>query len=123
MVIDPWNELDHSRKAQYTETEYISSALTKIRRFARLNNIHIWVIAHPTKMQRQASGNYAVPTPYDIAGSAHFRNKPDNCICIWRDLSDESKHVDIHIQKVRFRHLGKVGKVQLKFNIGSGRYE
>lgn len=122
LIIDPWNELDHSRKVQYTETEYISSALTKIRRFARKFNVHIWVIAHPTKMQRQANGNYAVPTPYDIAGSANFRNKPDNCICVWRDLTDESKAVEIHIQKVRFRHLGKVGKVQLYFDIGSGRY-
>jgi len=122
IVIDPYNELDHSRSKQYTETEYISCLLTKIRRFARKHNVHIWLVAHPTKMPKQINGNYGVPTPYDIAGSANFRNKPDNCICVWRDLTDESSAVDVYVQKVRFRHLGKVGSVKLGFDIATGRY-
>jgi twinkle protein len=122
LVIDPWNELDHSRPSNLSETEYISQCLSKIRRFARLHNIHIWLIAHPTKLRKEDNGNYPVPTPYDISGSAHWRNKADNCISIWRDLNDRDTPVQIHVQKVRFKEIGQVGMVELNYDYKSGRY-
>ncbi len=122
LMIDPWNEIDHSRPSNKSETEYISECLTKIRRFARTYRVHVWLIAHPTKLQRGNNGKYPVPNPYDIAGSAHFRNKADNCITAWRDLLDEERAVEIHIQKIRFREVGKVGMVKLKYDISNGCY-
>lgn len=123
LSIDPWNEIDHIRPVSLTETEYISLCLAKIRRFARTHDVHVWVIAHPTKLQRDRNGNYPVPTPYDISGSAHFRNKADNCITIWRDLEDEEKSVEFHTQKIRFREIGRVGMAELIYNVNSGRYK
>jgi twinkle protein len=122
LVLDPWNELDHARPAGQTETEYISDCLTKIRRFARTYRIHVWLIAHPTKLQRGKDGKYPVPSPYDISGSAHFRNKADNCLTVWRDLLDEDRDVEIHVQKVRFREVGKVGMLKIRYDIATGRY-
>ena len=123
LVIDPWNELDHFRSTNMTETEYISQALTKIRRFARDNEVHVWVVAHPTKLQKGNDGQYPVPSPYDVSGSAHWRNKADNCLAIWRDLSDpHSKEVDVHVQKIRFKENGKIGKAKLYYDYGTGKY-
>jgi len=69
VVIDPWNEIDHKRPSGMTETEYISAALSKIRRFAREYSIHVWLVAHPTKLYKDPkTGQYPVPTPYDISG-------------------------------------------------------
>jgi twinkle protein len=68
LVIDPWNELDHSRTNGMTETEHISQALTKIRQFARAYGVHVWVVAHPAKLRKEENGKYPVPTPYDVAG-------------------------------------------------------
>ncbi len=121
--IDPWNEIDHTRPMGTTETDYISIALAKIRRFARTYKVHVWVIAHPTKLPKETNGTYACPTPYDIAGSANFRNKADNCLAVYRDLKDESKAVEIHVQKIRFREIGKVGGADLYYNVSSGRYD
>ena len=84
--------------------------------------MHVWIVAHPTKMYKTNNGKYPVPTPYDISGSAHFRNKADNCITIWRDLEDEHKQVEIHVQKIRFREVGKIGQKNLGFNVTTGRY-
>jgi hypothetical protein len=67
MVIDPWNEIDHSRDGKLSETEHISRTISKIRQFARAHSVHIWVVAHPTKMHKE-DGVYPVPTPYDVAG-------------------------------------------------------
>lgn len=117
-VIDPWNEIDHSRVASLTETEYISQSLSKVRKFSRETGTHVWVVAHPTKLQKEASGKYPVPTPYDVSGSAHWRNKADNCITVFR----EEDRVGIHVQKIRKKANGKVGLIEMKYDILTGQY-
>jgi twinkle protein len=126
VILDPWNEIEHSRPAALVETEYISKALSQIRRFARLHGVHVWVIAHPTKMQKAEKGPYAgtypPPTPYDMSGSANWRNKADNCITIWRNVEGYDRRVEVHIQKIRFREIGTPGKVDLVYQPWCGRY-
>ncbi len=123
LIIDPWNELDHNRPSALSETEYISKALTKIRRFARTYGVHVWLVAHPTKLSKQTNGKYPVPTPYDVSGSAHWRNKADNCLTVWRDLSkSNSKEVQIHVQKIRFKEVGQIGMAKLLYDSKTGRY-
>ena len=120
LIIDPWNELEHNR-GQMSETDYASKALSKIRKFSRVNDIHTWIVAHPTKLQKdRKTGDYPVPTPYDISGSAHFRNKADNCLCVHRDFTN--KTTKLYIQKIRFKQVGKVGDVELYFDIRNNRY-
>ena len=125
LVIDPWNEVDHSRPNGMTETEYISQSLTKIRRFARTYNCHVFVVAHPFKMVKLDGKNYPCPTPYDISGSAHWRNKADNCLAVWRDVSPENQtfEIEIHVQKIRKKHIGKLGMVKLEYEYSTGRYQ
>ena len=126
LILDPWNEMEHSRPAGQTETEYISHALSQIRRFARHHGVHVWVVAHPTKLHKAEKGEYAgqypPPTPYDIAGSAHFRNKADNCITIWRNVDANDNRVQVHVQKIRFREIGKPGGVELLYEPWCGRF-
>lgn len=127
LLIDPWNELDHERPARKTETEYISECLTQIRRFARRYRVHCFIVAHPTKMKKETAGKYEKkfppPTAYDISGSANWYNKPDNILCVWRDLDEETDVVEIHVQKVRFRgNGGRPGVAQLRFHAATGTY-
>ena len=123
LVIDPWNELEHMRDNNQTETEYISVALKRIRQFGRRYGIHIWVVAHPAKLYRDKSGKIPIPTPYDISGSARWRDKSDNCITIWRDLTkEEGCLIEVHVQKVRFRQDGKIGTGELTYNWRMGTY-
>lgn len=121
VVIDPWNELEHHRPKNTSETDYVSWALGKIRRFARLNHVHVWVVAHPTKLDKKNDGSYPVPTLYDISGSAHWYNKADNGIAVYRPKIHDQK-VEIHIQKVRFREVGSPGKAKMLFVKDSGSF-
>lgn len=116
LVIDPWNELEHQRPKELTETEYTAKCLKKVRLFARKHQVHVWIVAHPAKMYRDKEGKYPVPTLYDINGSAHFRNKADNGIVVWRNLTEPMDPVEVHIQKIRFREVGKLGVVKFKYN-------
>jgi twinkle protein len=122
LVIDPWNEIDHSRPQGMTETEYISQCLTNIRQFARHRQVHVWVVAHPTKLVKLDDGAYPVVSPYDIAGSAHWFAKADVCLSIWRNRLDDHAPVDVHVQKVRFREIGQLGMAQLRYDPVTGRY-
>ncbi len=123
LIIDPWNEFDHTRPSGQPETEHICTSLTQIRRFARAHAVHVWLVAHPQKLYRKEDGSYPVPTPYDISGSAHWRNKADNCLTVWRDENEPDQYVRLYVQKVRFREVGTVGMVELRWNKVNGRYE
>lgn len=117
LVIDPWNELEHQRPANLSETEYISQCLKRIRQFGRHNGVHIWVVAHPAKLYRdKQDGKYPIPTLYDISGSAHWRNKADNGVCVWRSFEEGNQIVQVHVQKIRFRQIGKLGMAELAYN-------
>lgn len=123
LIIDPWNEIEHEFSNRETETQYISTALSKIRRFCWTHGVHTWVVAHPAKLYKDKDATeYPVPTPYDVAGSAHWRNKADNCIAVYRSMQDGPQPVDIHIQKIRKKTVGKVGMVQLRYDRLTGRY-
>lgn len=120
VVIDPWNEMDHARPPELSETEYISQTLSLIRQFARDWDLHIWLVAHPAKLHKKPDGTYPVAKLYDIAGSAHFNNKADNGISIFRDY--ESGKTFVHVLKVRFKHIGQIGSTELIYDRITGRY-
>lgn len=85
-MIDPYNELDHQRPVHMTETEYVSQMLTRIKRFAQHNDVHVWFVAHPRQLQGWRG---EPPNLYDISGSAHFINKADNGVVIHRNRDAE----------------------------------
>lgn len=120
LVIDPWNEVEHNYQG-LTETQYISRELTKIRRFAKLNGIHVWIVAHPKNLTKADDGTYKVPTMYEIAGGANWRNKADNGLCIHRP-NYQTAEVKVYVQKIRFRDVGRVGETSLYFNGDTGEY-
>jgi twinkle protein len=121
IVLDPWNELEHRRPANKNESEFISEALGRIRRFARFNNIHVWLVAHPQKLRKGDNGTYPVPTPYDISGSAAFYNKADVCLTVHRPKKHDPV-TDVHVQKVKFKEVGKRGKASLGYVHDVGSY-
>jgi len=132
LVIDPFSEMEWQRPRGMSEHEYTGQILTILRRWARTKDIALFIVAHPTKMRKCESGDYAgqypPPTPYDISGSSHWRNAADVCISMWRRYTDENGNADTsgmvecHIQKVRNRLAGKLGKVILYWSSFTGRY-
>ncbi len=122
LVIDPYNEIDHSRRdGVASETEYVSAFLTRLRKFARDYSVHIWLVAHPAKLAKDKEGNYPVPDGYSVSGSAHFYNKADNILAVHRMVG--SDEVEVHVQKVRSRWLGKTGMAQLTWDKRNGRFK
>ena len=106
-----------------TETEYISRVLSRLRQFARRTATWVGVVAHPTKLQKDPrTGEYPVPTPYDISGSANWRNKADNCISFWRSFKRSDNVVELHVQKIKSKGIGKLGMQKFRWDRNSGLY-
>ena len=120
-ILDPYNCLEHQIPMGQSETQYISEFLEKLRSFARRRQVLVVLAAHPTKMKRDPlTKQFPVPTMYDISGSAAFFNKADFGIAIERDRTKEVTRV--HVQKVKFRHLGYPGVASFKYNSHNGRF-
>jgi twinkle protein len=124
VVIDPWNELEHVRPREMTQTEYTGWAIRAVKRFAKLHRVHIIVVAHPAKLQRkQQDGKYPCPSLYDIADSAHWYNKPDLGLVIWREHADPSRPTNIMVAKSRYHsEIGRPGMISGIWNESTGRY-
>ena len=120
LVIDPYNRIEHEYERGQREDQYISLFLDKLMRFAQINDVLIILMAHPTKLSKNKDGVVEAPTLYDISGAAHFFNKTDFGIVVHRDRVKDT--VEVHVQKVKFRHLGKVGTAYFKYNLNNGRY-
>ena len=122
LVIDPYNELDHQRPHNMSETEYVSQMITKIKRFAQHHDCHVWFVAHP-RIMRGWQGE--APNLYDISGSAHFINKCDNGLVVHRSRRPEDgapDEVQILLRKVRNKASGRIGDTKLRYDITTGRY-
>lgn len=124
LVIDPYNRLEHQYKD--SETQYISRFLDKITNFARFNDVLVFLVAHPRKMDKELNGKMKVPTLYDINGSSNFFNKTDYGFTVHRKSDERNillNEVEIHWQKVKFKYLGHTGVLELKYNYINGRFQ
>lgn len=111
LVIDPYNYLDIGAD---NEHQAISRMLTDIVLFCKSHELHVWFVAHPAK-QIPDSGP---PKGQHISGSAAWFAKADMGITVFRKGND----VEIHCWKSRFKWIGKVGMVELDYDLPTGRY-
>ncbi len=120
-ILDPYNCLEHQIPTGQSETQYISEFLEKLRSFARRRQVLVILAAHPVKMKKDPlTKQFPVPTMYDISGSAAFFNKADFGLAIERDRTQGVTR--IHVQKVKFRHLGQPGVASFRYNQFNGRF-
>jgi len=117
IVIDPYNEVDASRKGSYREDEHIRDFISKCKRFCKMYDIVTWVVAHPTKLQKDHNG-YQAPTAYDISGAAHWHNQADAVVVVHRDFDNNSSRVIT--RKIREQGMyGQIGEAVFNFDDAS----
>lgn len=119
-IIDPYNFISRPR-GESSETEWISDMLTKVKAFAMGHGIHIWFVAHPTKMQRNSEGRLPVPGGFDISGSAAWFAKADCGLTVHRE-KDDPLVTQVHVWKCRFSWVGKQGQTNLLYDVGTTKY-
>lgn len=128
LLIDPFNYVDLPVITGANDTQKISVVLKQIVEFAHAYKVLVIVVAHPKKPQSEGGkgGQQFNPSLYDIAGSADFYNKCDYGLILQREKSTENTKAPlltwVHVEKVRFRHLGQIGRRAFGFDSVSGRF-
>jgi len=116
IIIDPYNEVNARRKGNAREDEHIRDFISKCKRFARIHDVVVWVVAHPTKLPKNNDGSYAPPTAYDISGAAHWHNQADVVITVHRDFDDDS--IRVITRKIREQGFyGNIGETMFSYDI------
>lgn len=121
-VVDAFNKV---LLPKGNKLEQIQIVLTKLTHFAQANNVLIFLVAHPTKMQKNEDGEYGVPTLYDVSGSADFRNITHNGYTIHRNYEKDNQEAstDFWNMKTKFNFQGNIGDmVRFKYCEVNGRY-
>lgn len=119
VLVDPWNEIEHSVSAKQSETQYTSDALGSLRKWARRFDVAVVVVAHPRKMD-QTSDRPVMG--YDINGSANWYNKTFMGWTVQRtDNDDGSTFSTIYAWKVKdqFAYGIKPSSIDLEMNTQS----
>ena len=118
-MIDPYNEIDHSRDYRQSSTDYIGDSIKKLKRFASKYDVHVMVVAHPTKLGEKSDGTLPIPNMYNIEDSRHWYNKCDVGMVVHR-IGDSTL---LRVLKSRYHEiLGTTGQVKFRFNPNTGRY-
>ena len=120
LVIDPFNKVrsnDQSGDVNVYTLEY----LQKIETFAKKYDVLVIVVAHPTKMYKDANGKIEEPTMYNIKGGGEWYDASYHGLLVHRDY--EAKTVKCKGLKVKFQNLGENGaEAHFKWQPDSGDY-
>jgi len=116
ILIDPFNEIEQSKKRDETTTEYIGRSIRKLKTFAMQYNVLVCVVAHPTKGSSHLESSEL--GLYNIADSSHFANKADIGIIIGR-VGDPAVDLvtGVYTKKIRYQpDAGALGEAFLTFD-------
>jgi twinkle protein len=114
LILDPWNEIEHKRRRDESETEYANRSIRAIKHFMRVHNVAVWIVAHPAKPD---GGNTKLGTPglYHISGSAAWANKADYGV-VYSRPDKQTNLAKVHVTKVRMGLPGREGTAELAYD-------
>lgn len=119
--IDNWNDLEHETYSNVAD--YLKRKLPKWNKLALTQNLHSFLICHAKNPNGLKNGELPkAPTPFEIDGGAAWLQKAYNMICLNREYVERNgkwelgSDLDVIIQKVKPRIVGKTGTTQLGFD-------
>ena len=119
LVIDPFNKVRDYDGNSGDVNAYTLEYLTKIEIFAKKYDVLVIVVAHPTKMYKDANGKIEEPTMYNIKGGGEWYDASYHGLLVHRDY--ENKTVKCKVLKVKFQNLGENGaEAHFKWEYKSG---
>lgn len=120
IVIDPFTEIDLELGRHETERDRIGEILTSLNRFARRFNVHIAIVAHPTKPSDRAERH--PPLGYDVSGAAHWKNKPFLGVTVHKDPDVENYAQVVVWKSKRREEMGPTGQFVMKYDTSASVY-
>lgn len=119
IVLDPYNWIHKKLTKEVSETEWVGELMTTLKAFADLNGVHIFIVAHPAKPDKDNTTGLSM---YGISGSANWVNMADYGIILERAPGYGAQPIAVHIKKIRSKYSGQTGVVMLDYDRETGTY-
>jgi hypothetical protein len=124
--IDPFNQLTNEYSKFQRSDKYLEWVHSIFGRFAQINNVFFWIIAHPRQMQKAGDGNYPCPDVFDLTDGAMWNNKMDNILIYHRPLAQtdpQNPIAEFHSKKIRRQKVvGKKGFFTFEMSFRKRRF-
>ena len=124
--IDPFNQMANEYNKFQRSDKYLEWVLSVFARFAQINNIYFWIIAHPVKMQKGGDGNYPCPDVFDLTDGAMWNNKMDNILVYHRPYAQtdpQNPTCEFYSKKIRRQKVvGKKGFIVFEMFFKTRRF-
>jgi twinkle protein len=117
LVIDPYNYIEMEKGD--SETQIISSMLSRVQMLCKSTDLHTFFVAHPAKQTRSGT-ELPRPDGMSISGSMAWWAKTDCGVTIHR--RGNSPEVEVAVWKCRYRWVGTQGETTLMYKKDSGTY-
>ena len=118
--IDPFNQMSNNYQGFAGRDKYLEWVLTDFARFAIMNDVYFWIVAHPIKLAKQGDGNYPCPEVFDVADGSMWNNKCDNILVYHRPFAQtdpQNPACEFHSKKIRRQKtVGKKGSSIFEMN-------
>lgn len=115
VAIDPVNEIEHQVPRGESKTDYMGRFIMALKQLADDHNLLMICAAHPPKdgVEKRLAKN-GLLTLNDGADTAHWGNKADLGICVWRNIDGPTM---LHIDKVKdHESMGKPTLAEMNLN-------
>lgn len=124
--IDPFNQMTNNYQGFPGRDKYLEWILTLFGRFAQMNNVYFWIVAHPKLIEKSGDGNYKCPDVFDVADGAMWNNKMDNILVYHRPFAQtdpQNPLCDFHSKKIRRQKVvGKKGFIVFEMLFKTRRF-
>lgn len=120
-IIDAFNKVKRKNGESLAE---IGEILARLTAFVQSYDVHVFLIAHPTKMRKvEGTDKYEIPDLYSVKGSGDFRDQTHNGLAVHRDY--DTGEVIVKNLKAKFKNQGSgnIGQmVTFNYDLDNGRY-
>jgi hypothetical protein len=124
--IDPFNQLTNEYQKFSRSDKYLEWVHSVFARFAQINNVYFWIVAHPIKMAKASDGNYPCPDVFDLTDGAMWNNKMDNILVYHRPFAQtdpQNPTCEFHSKKIRRQKIvGKKGFIMFEMVFKTRRF-
>jgi len=119
--IDSWKDMNHKYNEHGGYAQYLEFVLPYRNQIAEDNDLHLHTIIHPKETDKDKNGKRTAPRPYDLKGGSEWFNSGKCMITVHRE-DVTNNVVKIMVNKVKPRALGKVGELELFFDMNTFTY-
>lgn len=122
VIVDPWNEVEHTFHKGMTETQYLNDSLRDLKRLSRALQICLIIVTHPSAGDGREK-EIEKWSLYSVSGGQAWNNKADHGIIVLRP-DQGSPETFIKVAKSK-RHLtmGRPGTAVMRYMPLKGTYD